>query len=101
MNEIRRVVLAKRVAQTWIMSRLRGEHRLRLFSDVRHPYLLSTIRGFNEGRLKLGGSLASEAGTLEVIPEFDAILIRSSSLEPIERIVEWADSEGIEHSGAF
>jgi len=97
---IKRVVMAKVVAQQWLESTTRPEFRLQVYYGAREIRgLPALLRSFRDGKLKIGS--VEPIQDLGVKEGFDSFTIWSSDREGLKQLQEWFEVRGCETTGVW
>lgn len=95
-----RVVLAKKVAETWLRSRLKPEHRLKVLYNPRHVRNLpNLLRAFRDGKVRLAS--VPPISDLGISTGFDSITVWSSDREAMLKLDKWFERKNLETSGIW
>lgn len=96
----RRVVMARRVAEAWLRTRVHPEHRLTVYygaRDIRN--VPSLLRSFRDGKLRVGS--IDPISDLGIQEEFDHLVLWSSNREGLRQLQAWFEERGCETTGVW
>jgi len=98
---IRRVVMAKRLADKWISAHSAPEYRLTIYrgSAKAATNLPGLLRSFRDGKLKIASAVP--VPDLGVQPEFDHVVVRSRDYEALSSLDLAVQKLGCETSGVY
>jgi hypothetical protein len=99
-KSVRRVVMAKAVAQKYLDKIAHTEHRLQiLYGSTEIKNLPSLLRSFRDGRVVMGS--VQPLPDLGVKEAFDSITVWSSHREALASLATWFEERGYETSGIW
>jgi hypothetical protein len=97
---IKRVVMAKMIAQQWLERQTRPEYRLRVYYAAREIRgLPALLRSFRDGKLKMGS--INPIPDLGVKEDFDSFTVWSSDREGLQELQKWFETRGCETTGVW
>ena len=98
---VRRVVMAKRLANKWISAHSAPEYRLTIYrgSSKSTTSLPGLLRSFRDGKLKIASALPIP--DLGVQPEFDHVIVKSRDCDALSALELAVQKLGCETSGVY
>lgn len=95
----KRIVMAKKVAAEWLSKRATEEYRLRIYPSFdSRTNLPSWLRGFREGRSRLGSLLPFD---FAVDSQVDSVVIRTRDYQSLKNLNSYLESIGYETTGVW
>jgi hypothetical protein len=96
---VRRVVMSKAVARSWLQKKARPEYRFRVFNPQAKDYP-SVLRSFRDGKLalKVGSEKIPPVSDLGVKEDFGGFYVWSSDLDSLKTLQQWFERRGLETS---
>ena len=99
-TQVRRVIMAKDVASTWLSKRAKAEYRLTVYHGAREVRNLpGLIRSFRDDKLKMAG--VAPLPDLGIIEAFDSFTVWSKNREALITLNCWFEKRDIETSGVW
>jgi hypothetical protein len=99
-NQVRRVVMAKSVAASWLEKRAKAEYRLTIYYGAREVRNLpGLIRSLRDSRLRMAG--VDPLPDLGIAEAFDSFTVWSKNREALITLNNWFEKRDIETSGVW
>jgi len=95
MKESKRIIMAKRIARTWLRKNGSLEFRIRIYSPNRRDYP-SLLRSFRDQKIKLAGT--DPIPDLGVKEGSDGFEIWSSNVDSLRKLKTYFEKRGMETS---
>lgn len=100
MRNDRQIVMARKVAQRWIASHVKDEHRFRVFSSSKEVKNLPIlIRSFRDKKAKLEG--VTPITDLGICENFDYMELWSTNHDALVELKDWFERSGFETTGIW
>ena len=92
--------MAKRLASKWIEAHSSPEYRLTIYrGSAKSSNLPALLRSFRDGKLRI--ATAQPVPDLGIQPEFDHVVVRSSSYDALNALDAAVQKLGCETSGVY
>ncbi|MDB4278176.1 hypothetical protein N9917_01100 [Deltaproteobacteria bacterium] len=99
-TQVRRVVMAKDVAASWLEKRAKAEYRLTVYYGAREVRNLpGLVRSLRDNRLKMAG--VSPLPDLGIAEAFDSFTVWSQDRVALITLKDWFEKRDIETSGVW
>lgn len=100
-NTIRRVIIARAVADRWLQGEVRPEFRLRVYNSVRVDmrYIPGLLRSFRDGNARVGS--LNPISDLGIRQAFDHLELWTSDREGLIALKDWFEKQGCETTGVW
>jgi hypothetical protein len=98
LDTIRRVVLARDVAQRWVEEQALPEHRVTVYYMGKYAQRLPNIlRSFRDGKFKIASvGIIPDLGVNE---GFDSVILWSRDAAALAQLCRWCEQQGFETTG--
>ena len=95
----KRILMAKKVASEWLSKRAAEEYRLRIYPSFdSRTNLPSWLRGFREGRSRLGSVTPFD---FAVETHVDSVVIRTRDYDSLKNLNSYLEGIGYETTGVW
>lgn len=96
--DVREIVMAKKVALSWLEERMLDEVRVQVFGGKEYMRKLPILlKSFRDGKFKVSGVQAIE--DLGILEGYDSMTIWSSNVDEMKKLASWLESKGLEIYG--
>jgi hypothetical protein len=92
---VRRVVMSKQLARSWLLKSATPEYRFRVFNPNAKDYA-SVLRSFRDNKIRMGG--VAPLPDLGVKEDFGGFYVWSSDLDSLKTLQQWFSKRGLETS---
>ncbi len=97
---VTRIVMAKRVALTWLEKEAQPEYRIVVYTgSERMANIPGLLRGFRDGKARIAGLMP--ISDLGVKAEPDKVTFSSRDKKALEKLDKWLTSKGCETTGIW
>jgi hypothetical protein len=98
-KNIKRIIMAKKVAQQWLQARAKSEYRFSVYDTGKIKKIINILRSFRDKKIKIKG--VPQIPDLGIKVSFDSLELWSSDAENLSLLKDWFEKRGLETSGIF
>lgn len=99
MDSFRRIIMARKVAESWINKRIKEEYRIKIFENGFDMF--GFLKSVKSGNVKFSSVGFDEINDLNFVQGFDFVEVWSSDGNGIKKFSNWLTKNGFDHTGIW